>query len=91
MRRPDGSGLSKCETLNSPVGLTGNAKGGTPWQQLVGQQQLMTNALTRWEDMRCMSTTELRENGFVLNGALPHALHTRLHVQVCFSAHNPIV
>ena len=97
MRRPDGSGLSKCETLNSPVGLTGNAKGGTPWQQLVGQQQLMTNALTRWEDMRCMSTTELRENGFVLNGALPthlaHALRymCRYAQQLCFSAHNPIV
>jgi len=88
MRRPDGSGLSKCETLNSPVGLTGNVKGGTPWQQLVGQQQLMTNALTRWEDMHCMSTTELRENGFVLNGALPHTLHTHLAFATCAGMHS---
>ena len=84
--RQDGSGLSKCETLNSPVGFTGNADGVTPWKQLVGQQQLMTNALTRWEHMRCMSTTELREEGFVLNGALPtHILHTCTSPQLLFA------
>ena len=74
---PDGSGLSKCETLNSPVGLNGNAKGGSPWQQLVGQQQLMTNAQTRWESMTCYNTTELREQGFVLDGALS-TLHSQI-------------
>ena len=71
---PDGSGLSKCETLNSPVGLSGNARGGSPWQQLVGQEQLMTNALTMWEKSECMNAAELRKNGFVLDGA--GALHT---------------
>ena len=74
---PDGSGLSKCETLNSPVGLNGNAKGGSPWQQLVGQQQLMTNAQTRWESMTCYNATELREQGFVLDGALS-TLHSQI-------------
>ena len=82
---PDGSGLSKCETLNSPVGLRGNAKGGSPWQQLVSQQQLMTNALTRWEDMKCMSTAELRDKGFVLDGALhlllSHIRHAQAYTQ----------
>jgi hypothetical protein len=74
---PDGSGLSKCETLNSPIGLNGDEKAESPWQQLVGQQQLMTNAQTRWENMTCYNTTELREQGFVLDGALhlaqPHS------------------
>ena len=94
---PDGSGLSKCETLNSPVGLRGNAKGGSPWQQLVGQQQLMTNALTRWEDMKCMSTAELRDKGFVLDGAL-HLLpsyirhaHTQQLLPTHTLNHSPIL
>ena len=79
---PNGSGLSICETLNSPVGLTGDAKGGTPWKPLVGRQKLMTNALTRWEEVNCMSTTELRAQGFVLDGALPtHLAHTQAHIR----------
>ena len=87
---PDGSGLSNCETLNGPVGLTGKTKGGTPWQQLVNQQQLMTNALTRWEEVNCMNADELRARGFVNTNtsALPtHVAHTQshtgTHVQVC--------
>ena len=84
--QPDvGSGLSTCETLNSPIGLSGKAKGGSPWQQLVGQQQLMTNALTRWESWDCMNTTELRKKGFVLDGALhlllSHIRHAQAYTQ----------
>jgi len=82
---PDGSGLSKCETLNGPVGLTGkNAKGGTPWEQLIDQQQLKTNALTRWEEVNCMNTSELRAQGFVNTntGAPPtHLAHTQAHIR----------
>ena len=79
---PKGSGLSQCETLNSHVGLTGDAKGGTPWQPLVEHQTLMTNALTRWEEVNCMSTSELRAQGFVLDGALTtHLAHTQTHIR----------
>ena len=65
-----------CETLNSPPDISEMADGGSPWDQLVDQQELMTNALTRWENWDCMNITELREKGFVRDGAgaLQHLL-----------------
>ena len=79
---PDGSGLFKCETLNGRVGLADNVKGaGTPWQQLVDQQKLKTNALTRWEEVNCMDADELRAGGFVINGAPPHLAHSQAHMR----------
>ena len=68
----DGSRIESketCETLNSPTGISGITDGGNPWDQLVDQQELMTNALTRWEDWDCMNAAELREKGLVLDGA----------------------
>ena len=77
-----------CETLNSPTGVNGvNKEFKTPWKQLVDQQELMTNALTRWESWDCMNTTELRKKGFVLDGA--GALHLLLQPFIKHSTRSP--
>merc|ERR1711935_673130 len=60
-----------CETLKSPTGVNGvvNKEYLRPWDQLVSQQKLKTNALTMWEGWECMNAAELRKKGFVLDGA----------------------
>ena len=73
-----------CETLKSPTGVNGvvNKEYLRPWDQLVSQQKLKTNALTMWEGWECMNAAELRKKGFVLDGA--GELHLLLSLEPCF-------